>query len=160
MSDLQKLLTNAVSRETATSTIRNWIEYASGALKFSRKDVPKAIHIPMIDINNLMAAFESFDKDKRKLSGFRIYFTRKYSVKEKPEGVQLTCVVVPTVNEGSADNPHHKDAIITIPSTAGKPEVSSSVAARVASESGGTETIYNFTSPCPTDCSGTTDWES
>ena len=154
--DLGNLLTNAVSRETAKETTRNWIDYATNNLKFSKQEVPKSILIPIIDIYNLIAAFKMHDEEKRELSGIRIYFTRKNSYEEKPEGVYLSCIAVPTVQGKSGEKHDHADAIIKIPSLRQRNAGAKETHARSAADgdSGETETIYNMTYPCPPYCNG------
>ena len=74
--------------------------------------------------------------------------------------MRLACVVVPTVQANKKDKSTgkfiHNDAIIKIPANR-KAGAARAVVAAVG-DSGGTETIYDITSPCPTDCEGTTNW--
>ena len=156
-------LINTITRIEATQRIQNWLRFAKEKLGFKPADIPKAIFIPRADLDDAIHEFEKFDKQGRKASGVRIYFTKKFPMDDVRDDVRLTCIVVPTVmsNNKNKDSglPIHNDAIITIPA------VHKSVGAALAMApngggggGGGTETIYDFTSPCPTDCNGTTDW--
>ena len=147
----------AIPREVAKRKFRNWIEYATEKLNFSPQEVPKAIFIPITDINNLAKALKIHGKIE--VSGIRIYFMRDESYKTQPEGLYLKCFVVPTVQGPSGKPTDQVDTIITIPS------LNKSVGAALAripngggGGGGGDETIYDFTSPCPPDCGGTTPW--
>lgn len=148
------LKTRTISRETAKETYNNWIEFATEKLHFTKDDAPKSILIPISDVENVIKAFKIHDR--RELSGIRIYLTRKYSLKEKPEGLYLACFVVPTVKSQSGKPNVHEDAIITIPPLPNHEQLKSSAAALTAGDgdSGGTETIYDMTYPCPPYCDG------
>lgn len=161
--DLENLITHAIPREVAKRKFRNWIDYATNAkLKFNAAEVPKSILIPIVDIKNLMKAFKMFGGN-REMSGVRVYFIRDEPYETHPEGLYLKCMVVPTVQGKSGRDNHHEDAIVTIPPLQHMEHHKGAKAARtadVAARSGedGTETIYDFTSPCPPDCDGTDDW--
>ena len=158
------LLKNTISRTEATKRVQNWLQYATTKLGFTPQDVPKAIFIPREDVRDALHEFERFDKKGRKASGVRIYFTKNLPTDKQHDDLRLSCIVVPTVMSDLKDpktgRPIHNDAIITIPS------VQKSVGAALARTPNGgggggggdTESIYDFTSPCPTDCGGTTNW--
>jgi len=157
------LLLNTISRIEATKRVQNWLKYAQEKLGYKLEDVPKAIFIPREDVEDALNEFERFDKQKRKASGVRIYFTKKFPVDDTSDDLRLTCVVVPTIMSNLKDKktgkPIHNDAIITIPAV--RRSVGAALAMAPNGEGGGgggTETIYDFTSPCPTDCEGTTGW--
>lgn len=156
-------LVNTISRIEATKRVQNWLKYAIEKLGFTPGNVPKAIFIPRADIDDALHEFERFDK--RKASGVRIYFTKKFPMDDKNDDLHVTCIVVPTVMSNLTDQntgrPKHNDAIIKIP--AFRRSVGADIARSPNGEGGGgggdtTETIYDITSPCPPDCEGTTNW--
>ena len=161
---MAKLLVNTISRKTTIERVQNWLKYAIEKLGFQPENVPKAVFIPRADIEDALYEFEHFDEQKRKASGIRIYFTKKFPMDDIRDDLRMACVVVPVVESNIKDkNTGHfiqQDAIIKIPTL--RKSVGAALARTPNGESGGgggeTETIYDFTSPCPTDCGGTTDW--
>lgn len=158
------MLINTISRKTATERVHNWLTYAKEKLGFRPADIPKSIFIPRSDIEDALHEFEEFDELERKASGIRIYFTKKFPLDDKRDDLRLACIVVPVVQSNLKDKDTGKfiqnDAIIKLP--AQRRSVGAAIARSMDGEGGGgggdTETIYDFTSPCPTDCGGTTDW--
>jgi|SRR5688572_13253700 len=158
------LLKNTISRTEAAKRVQNWLAYAVNNLGFTPEDAPKAIFIPREDVEDALHEFDRVNKQKRKASGVRIYFTKNLPTDDTHDDLRLSCIVVPTVMSNLKDartgKPIHNDAIITIPA------LERSVGAALAmapnppdgGDGEGTETIYDFTSPCPTDCGGTTNW--
>lgn len=158
------MLVNTISRAEATRRVKNWLSYAIEKLGFKVEDAPRAIFIPRADIDDAIHEFQKFDPDKRKASGIRIYFTKKFPLGDDDDDLRLTCVVVPTVQSNLKDKNTgkyiHNDAIIKIPAL--KKSVGAAMARIPGGDGGGggdTESIYDFTSPCPSDCGGTTNWE-
>jgi hypothetical protein len=157
-------LVNTISRIEATKRVQNWLKYAIEKLGFKPADVPKAIFIPRADLDDAIHEFEKFDKQQRKSSGIRIYFTKNLPTNQINDDLRLTCIVVPTVMSNSKDRntglPIHNDAIIKIPTL--RKSVGADIARSPNGGGGGgggdSESIYDFTSPCPTDCGGTTEW--
>jgi len=154
------LFINTISRKAAAERVQNWLEYATKKLGFQQDEVPKSIFIPRVDLEDALKEFEKFDELKRKASGIRIHLTKNFPMDGIHDNLQLACVVVPTV-QGSKDEVtgrfNHIDAIIKIPASR-KAGGARALTAGVG-DSGHTETIYDFTSPCPADCRGTTKWE-
>jgi hypothetical protein len=68
--------------------------------------------------------------------------------------------VISSSKDKNSGLPIHNDAIIKIPTL--RRSVGADIARSPNGGGGGggeeTESIYDFTSPCPTDCGGTTDW--
>jgi hypothetical protein len=154
--DLENLITHAIPREVAKRKFRNWIDYATAKLNFSPAEVPKSILIPIVDIHNLMKAFKMFGGN-REISGVRVYLIRDEPYETHPDGLFLKCMVVPTVKSGKV----HEDAIVTIPplKQTGEGGNAARMKATEGEDSGGTETIYDFTTSCPPDCDGTVEWK-
>ena len=76
-------LINTISRIETTKRVQNWLKYATKKLGFSGQTVPKAIFIPRADIDDALHEFEKIDKQNRKASGIRIYFTKKFPMGHK-----------------------------------------------------------------------------
>jgi hypothetical protein len=156
MTDVREnLATHAIPREVAKRKFRNWIDYATAKLNFTPATVPKSIFIPIIDVNNLIIAYRRFGKGE--MSGIRVYFIRDEPYETHPDGLYLKCMVVPTVQSGK----DHKDAILTIPAlkTTGHGGSAARIKTMGGDDSGGTETIYDFTTSCPPDCDEENPWQ-
>ena len=159
------LLVNTISRIETIKRVQNWLQFATKKLGFEPEDAPKAVFIPRADIDDALHEFERFDEQHRKASGVRIYFTKKFPMGDANDDLRLSCVVVPTVMSNLKDKdtgkPIHNDAIIKIPADRKNGAATTRVTRDGdAGDGDDTETIYDFTSPCPTDCGGTTDWGS
>jgi hypothetical protein len=117
----------------------------SAAPQATTPALPTALHIPFKDLFEL-------DHDFRKagiaLSGARLYFTFQYNNINKD--YHITGFLVPTVDTASAKafeslpSGLDFDYIVTVP-----------VASSSADSTG--SSVYDFTLPCPTFCSGTND---
>jgi hypothetical protein len=156
-------LINTISRIEAVKRVQNWLKYATEKLGFKPEDTPKSVFIPRADIDDALHEFERFDAQDRKASGVRIYFTKKFPMGDSNDDLRLSCIVVPTVMSNLKDTntgkPIHNDAIIKIPADRKRGSATTRVVGGGnAGDGDDTESIYDFTSPCPTDCGGTTDW--
>lgn len=158
-------LKNTISRTDAIKRVQNWLTLAQEKFGLTLENVPKAIFIPRADLDDAIHEFEKSDKQQRKASGIRIYFTKNLPT-DGIHDLHLTCIVVPTVfskkKRKDSNLPIHEDAIVRI-SSGPSHSVGAALARTPGPDEGGggegsEETIYDFTSPCPHDCEGTTNW--
>jgi len=145
---------NLISRAEAKRTHANWVEFAKTKLGFDATTAPRSIQIPIIDILNLERLFK--DHIDQKLSGIRIYLTRKENIMDKPDGLQLTCFVVPTVEVEKDGYKTHHDHIVNIPKEVEMVLAMPGPDGGDGGEGGG-ESIYDMTHPCPPYCGGNDD---
>ena len=155
-----RLLKNKITRSDAATRVQNWIRYAIQKFDLAEEKVPKAIFIPRQDLEDALTEFDRFNKRDQKASGVRIYLTKNTG---DSDDLRITCIVVPTVMTNliskTTGRPVHKDAIITIPAVPRSVGAALAMAPTPPDGGGeGEETIYDITSPCPTDCEGTTPW--
>lgn len=154
---------NTISRVTATRWVQNWLVYAKEKLGFRPGATPKSIFIPASDVEQAIHGFQKLDPLHRKASGIRIYFTIRGEMNNEADPLYLSCIVVPTVMTDRIDEtngkPIHQDVILKIPAL--RKSVGAALARDPGDGGGGgdSETIYDFTSPCPPYCNGTTDWQ-
>jgi hypothetical protein len=141
---------NTITLDEAITRTANWRQQIAGLFtpqhhdapaKGIQDEIPKCMFINLMDIYQIVNDYSLLGHT---ISGIRIYFTLENANKKKD--FHLTGIVVPTVQGPTAIVDEHKDLIITIP-----------VAGNAPDEDSSGDSIYDFTRPCPTYCSGTTD---
>jgi hypothetical protein len=120
-------MNNPVPQEEAVARTTNWRVLYQEVMECEEKDILRAFYIPIEDIINL---YKFFKHHKCEVKGVRGYFGHNPLDPIDPTIYETEFLLCPVDKDGCD--------ILTAPPSLGLAD--------------GTSTIYDFTTPCPTNC--------